>query len=417
MIAQYILEEVVYEQYNTFKKKKRGVIRDINFDYLLSSPLISVLTGIRRSGKSTLLRQIAEYYDSFYYINFDDERLGSFEITDFRILMLVFNKKQQAKVFLLDEIQMVPGWEQFVRRLYEQEYKVFITGSNAKLLSSELSTSLTGRYQKIELFPFSFSEFLKLKKIEYTEPTSAKQSEILKALDEYIIKGGFPEYLLSNDKEYLRLVYNDIIYRDLIVRFGIKNIKAFKQLANYLFTNFTKETSYNSLSKFFKIGSANTTSEYLGYLQQAYLMFECFKYDYSLKKQIVYNKKIYVIDTGLRSAIALDFSKNRGQNIENIVFVELKRRQKEVFFYKTKENYEVDFVLQENPVKLIQTSYTMFEKQTAEREKRALISAMKELGLTKSKIITYNEEMTIDEDDKVIEVIPLWKFLMQDKAS
>ncbi|RLD65890.1 MAG: ATP-binding protein [Bacteroidetes bacterium] len=412
MIAQHILEEVVYEQFNTFTRKNIGTIREIDFNYLTKSHLITVLTGVRRCGKSTLLRQIARFYSTFYYINFDDERLADFEINDFRTLLLIFQKKQKSTVFFIDEIQMVEGWERFVRRLFEQENKVYITGSNSKLLSSELSTHLTGRYQKIELYPFSFKEFLSFKNVKYSEPTSAKQAEILKTLDDYISKGGFPEYRALDDKEYLRLVYNDIIYRDLIVRFGIKNTKAFKQLSNYLFTNFTKETSYNSLRKLFGISSPSTTSEYVSYLQQAYLLFECYKYDYSLKKQIVYNKKVYVIDTGLRSAIALNFSKKLGQNIENIVFLELKRRQKEVFFYKTKDHYEVDFIVHENPIKLIQVSYTMLNIETANREKRALISAMKELDLQKSIIITYNEESTIIERNKQIKIIPLWKFLI-----
>ena len=412
MIAQHLLEEVVYEQFNTFTAKNAGVLREIDFNYLIKSHLISVITGVRRSGKSTLLKQISKFYTSFYYINFDDERLADFEIDDFRTLLLIFQKKAQSKVFFFDEIQMIDGWERFVRRLFEQEYKIFITGSNAKLLSSELATHLTGRYQKIELYPFSFKEILSFQNIDYKEPTSINQAQILNALDDYISKGGFPEYRMLDDKEYLRLIYNDIIYRDLIVRFGIKNFKAFKQLSNYLFTNFTKEISYNSLKKLFKLSSASTISEYVGYLQQAYLLFECYKYDYSLKKQIVYNKKIYSIDTGLRNAIALNFSKNLGQNIENIVYLELKRRQKEVYFYKTKDNYEVDFIIHENPVLLIQVSYTMLDKQTANREKRALISAMNELSIKTAFIITYNEETTIVEGNKEIKVIPLWKFLM-----
>lgn len=413
MVAQYILEELVYEQFNSFTKKKVGTIREIDFNYLIESHLITVLTGVRRCGKSTLLRQISRFYSSFYYINFDDERLADFELSDFRTLLLVLQKKTQSKVFFLDEIQMIEGWERFVRRLFEQEYKIYITGSNSKLLSSELATHLTGRYQKIEIYPFSFTEFLNFKNIKYTEPTSAKQAEILNALDDYILKGGFPEYRTLDDKEYLRIVYNSVIYRDLIVRFGIKNTKVFKQLSNYLFTNFTKEISYNSLRKIFKISSPSTISEYVSYLQQAYLLFECYKYDYSLKKQIVYNKKVYVIDTGLRNSIALNFSKNLGQNIENVVFLELKRRQKEVYFYKTKNNHEVDFIIHENPATLIQVSYTMFDEKTANREKRSLISAMEELSLETSMIITYNEESTITESGKEIKVIPLWKFLMQ----
>jgi len=227
-----------------------------------------------------------------------------------------------------------------------------------------------------------------------------------------LIQGGFPEYIKHQDIEDLQSTYNDIIYKDLIARFGIKNQKAFKNLALYLLSNFTKEMSYNSLKALTGISNSNTIKDYIEYLQQAYLLFECYKFDYSLKKQTIYNKKVYVIDNGMRNSIAFKFSKEHGQLLENLVYIELKRRNKHIFFYKTKENHEVDYVLHENPIKLIQVSYTMFEKQTAEREKRALISAMKELNLKESMIITYNEEMIINEDNKEIKVIPVWKFLM-----
>jgi predicted AAA+ superfamily ATPase len=413
MIAQDVLEEVVYEQYNTFINKNAGISRSININYITTSHLITVITGIRRSGKSTLMRQIAKHYSDFYYINFDDERIASFIVDDFRLLMLVFQKKTASKVIFLDEIQLVENWEIFVRRLFEEGYKIIVTGSNARLLSSELATHLTGRYHKIELYPFSFSEFLKFKQFEYSEPTSQQKAQLLNHLDDYIANGGFPEYRMLNDKEYLKTVYNDVIYRDLIVRFGIKNIQIFKQLSNYLFTNFTKETSYNSLGKLFKIGSATTIGEYIDYLQQAYLVFECYKYDYSFRKQLVYNKKIYVIDNGLRNAIAFNFSKNIGQNLENIVFLQLKRQQKEIYFYRSKENFEVDFVIHQNPVELIQVTYSMLDTETANREKRALYHAMKELNLHKATIITYNEENTILENEKEIKIIPIWKWLTE----
>jgi uncharacterized protein len=412
MISQDLLQEVVYEQANTFLNKDPGITRNIDINYLINSHLITIITGIRRSGKSTLMRQIARLYSDFNYINFDDERIANFSLEDFRILMLVFQKKQHSKIIFLDEIQLVQNWEMFVRRIFEEGYKIYLTVSNAKLLSSELATHLTGRYQKIELFPFSFQEFLQFSNVEYNESTSKEKAKILNFLDDYIANGGFPEYRVLNDKEYLKIVYNDVIYRDLIVRFGIKNSKAFKQLANYLFTNFTKETSYNSLTKLFKINSPSTISDYVDYLQQAYLIFECYKYDYSLKKQMIYNKKVYVIDNGLRNAVAFNFSKNIGQNIENMVFIELKRQQKEVYFYRSKDNYEVDFVVHQNPIKLIQVTYSMHDTVTAEREKRGLHVAMQELNIQTATIITYNEEDTIIENQKEIKIIPLWKFLM-----
>lgn len=413
MIAQYILEEVIFEQANTFRNKKTGIKRLVDFNYLLKSHLITVITGVRRSGKSTLMRQIAPNYTQYHYVNFDDERLEGFEIKDFRVLMILLQKKSDSKIIFLDEIQLIDGWERFVRRLFEEEYKIYLTGSNSKLLSSELATHLVGRYQKIELYPFSFKEYLLFRKVDCTELNTKTQAKILSCTDAYLINGGFPEYLLLNDKEYLKHTYNDIIYRDLIVRFRIRNSKSFKQLSNYLFSNFAKETSYNGLRKTLNIASPSTVSEYLMFLEQAYLCFELYKFDFSLKKQITYNKKVYVIDNGLRNIVAFKNSNDTGRLLENLVFIELKRRKKDIFFYKTKENYEVDFLLHENPIQLIQVTFSMYDPNTAKREKRALFSAMKELSVNKALIITYNEQDTISENGFTINSIPVWKWLLQ----
>lgn len=412
MIAQNIIEEVVLEQARTFRNKKKGIKRFVDFNYLLNSHLISVISGVRRSGKSTLMRQIAENYPNYNYVNFDDERFINFEVTDFRILMIVWQKRSDAKVIFLDEIQLVEGWERFLRRLFEEEYKIYVSGSNSKLLSSELATHLLGRYQKIELFPFSFKEYLLFKQIDYHTLYTETQSKILLALDHYINGGGFPEYLILNDGEYLKHIYNDIIHRDLIVHFKIKNSTAFKQLAQYLFSNLSKETSYNGLKNTLKFSSSTTVSEYVSYLEQAYLCFEIFKFDFSLKKQIVYNKKIYVIDNGLRNVVAFKNSSDTGRLLENLVYIELKRRQKEVYFYKTKENYKVVFLIREQNLILIQVSYSIADVETEYREKRALFSAMKELSITNSVILTYNEEKLIEEKDYKINVIPIWKWLL-----
>ena len=174
----------------------------------------------------------------------------------------------------------------FVRRLHDEQYKVFISGSNSKLLSSELATHLTGRYIKTELFPFSFTEYLKFMKIESSNKDSASQGTVSSALDHYLINGGFPEYLKSNDPEFLQRIYEDVIYRDLIVRFGIKNILGFKNLVLYLFTNFTKETNYNSLAGILGFNSTTSVRDYISYLSDSYMIFELYRYDYSLKKTV-----------------------------------------------------------------------------------------------------------------------------------
>jgi predicted AAA+ superfamily ATPase len=262
------------------------------------------------------------------------------------------------------------------------------------------------------MFPFSFKELLLYRNIDYIKLVSNTKASILSQLDYYIENGGFPEFLNQQNTDYLRQVYNDILYKDLIVRFNIKNHVVFKKLAQFLFTNFTKSVSYNSLRKILNISSVNTVKDYIDYLQQAYLLFECYKYDYSLKRQNTYDKKIYVIDTGLRNAVSFKFSADIGRHLENMIFIELKRRQKEVFFYKTKENYEVDFLLHENPVQLIQVTYSMLDTETAQREKRALFSAMKELNVKQSLIITYNEYDTIKKKEFTINVVPVWRWLL-----
>ena len=412
MLADNIIEEVILEQLDNLQQRSTGLKRNYKSAKIINNPLISVISGVRRSGKSTYLLQISKQFNNFYYLNLDDERLLGFGVEDFQRTLIIYKKHFRSDVIFIDEIQNVPSWERFIRRIYEEGYKIIITGSNSKLLGSELATHLTGRYLKLEMFPFSFKELLLYRNIDYIKLVSNTKASILSQLDYYIENGGFPEFLNQQNTDYLRQVYNDILYKDLIVRFNIKNHVVFKKLAQFLFTNFTKPVSYNSLRKILNISSVNTVKDYIDYLQQAYLLFECYKYDYSLKRQNTYDKKIYVIDTGLRNAVSFKFSADIGRYLENMIFIELKRRQKEVFFYKTKENYEVDFLLHENPVQLIQVTYSMLDTETAQREKRALFSAMKELNVKQSLIITYNEYDTIKKKEFTINVVPVWRWLL-----
>ena len=412
MVSEQLIEQVVDDQKALIQNKSIGTPRNINYKRLLKTSQIVVITGIRRCGKSTLLHQIANNYKDFLYINFDDERLFNFELADFQNLMLIFKKRSSTKNIFIDEIQNVQNWERFIRRIFDEDYKIYITGSNSKLLSSELATHLTGRYLKIELFPFSFGEYIKHKNIEISPLTSDIKANVLKAFDEYLLVGGFPGFPLNNDISYIQQIFEDILYKDLIARFEIRNIKTFKQLAHYLITNFTKEISYNSLKNCLTLSNVNTIKDYIDYLQQAYLVFECYKYDYSLKKQIVYNKKIFCIDNGLQKSISFNFSNNFGHLLENMIFIELRRKSPQVYFYKTVQNYEVDFVVQDNELQLFQVCYSIEDEKTYEREKRALIVAMKELNIQSSTILSYNNEALIKTDSGNINVIPAWKWLI-----
>jgi predicted AAA+ superfamily ATPase len=413
MIHDALLEEVVLDQAQKAIDKPRGIKREVDYQKLVSHTQIVVIAGMRRAGKSTLMLQLSDFFSDYYYINFDDERLLGFETGDFNNLLILFKKRFISKTIFMDEVQNVPGWERFVRRIYDEDYKVFITGSNAKLLSSELATHLTGRYHSIELFPFSFSELGLLQQIDHLKITSAVKASLLALFDRYLQKGGMPEYYKLKDDDYFSQIYSDIIYKDLIVRFAVKNVNAFKNLSRFLLSNFTKEISYSGLSRLLHINSVNTVKDYIDHLQECYLLFECHKFDFSLKRQYVSNKKIYAIDNGIRNHVSFRFNTDNGQLLENIVFVQLRRIYKNVTFYKTRSGFEVDFYCNNM---LIQVCWTINDQSTLIREKRAITEAMQETGLSVGYILTYNEETSLADTGKIIHVIPVWKWMLEAKS-
>jgi predicted AAA+ superfamily ATPase len=415
MIPVNLLEEVIADQSERWENKEVGTIRDIPLQKFIASSQITIISGIRRSGKSTLLYQISKNYKNYYYTNFDDERLINFEVDDFRNLMILFQKRYDSKVIFFDEIQNIKGWERFIRRIHDEGYKIFITGSNARLLSSELGTHLTGRYIKIELYPFSFYEILRYKNINAENKSSRNKSLLLQSFDWFLENGGFPEYIKSNDSEYLVRLYEDVIYRDLIVRYGVKNIRQFRNLSQYLMTNYTSEISYNKIKINHEFSSVTTVKEYISYLQDCYMLFELYKFDFSLKKQYVSSKKIYAIDNGLRNQIAFRINKDKGQALENMILIDLKRRGHDVYFYKTQNNYEVDFYIKDTNT-FIQVCYSINDQSTLDREIRAIVYANKELKAAKNLILTYNEEKVIESQPETIEVMPTWKWFLNDRA-
>ena len=409
------LKEIILEQKNTFEKDLEIIPRQIPTN-AISSQKITVITGIRRCGKSTLLRQIARKYDEYNYINFEDERLLEFTYKDFNTLLEIFLELQpKAKTFFFDEIQNISGWEKFARRLFTEQYKLYITGSSAKLLSSEIATSLTGRNIRIELYPFSFKEYLdynqfKLKKIFVTK----ERAQIAKYLEEYLTFGGFPEIIQSKDYEELNQIYQDIIIKDLLVRLQIRDNKDFRELAMYLLSNVSKKMSYNNIKNLLQFSNTSKVKNYVEALTEAYLFFNINKYDSSIKKQIRNEKKIYCIDQGIINATAFKFSKEEGRIIENTVFLELKRRKKEIYYEEDKT--ECDFLIKEglNIVKAIQVTVSLAEEKTKQREISGLLNAMSKYDLSKGTIITKNHEETIRMEKKIIQIIPLWKFLLEE---
>ena len=308
------LKEIVVDQKSGFEKKHQFIERKVS-EKIIKSSKITAIVGVRRCGKSTLLKQLKNRYPGYYYLNFEDERLLDFQVEDFNnLLEIFFTLYDYHSVFFFDEIQNIIGWEKFVSRLYGDGYKVFVTGSSAKLLSSELSTSLTGRHQKIELYPFSWLEYLQYHDFQIKKNyTTKEKSQINKLFDRYLLLGGFPEVVQSRDSDELKQLYQDILIKDIIVRYQIKDVQSFRELSLYILSNHSTLISYNNLAKILKFQSVSTVKNYFEFLESSYLHFLISKYDYSVKKQIINNKKIYSIDTGLINAVSFSFSKNIGR--------------------------------------------------------------------------------------------------------
>lgn len=420
-----LLKEIILEQERDRQDIDRGIPRAVLSAILgqAALPHAVVVSGVRRCGKSTLLNQIisALYKKGGYYFNFEDERLVDFNVDDFNHLYEVFLELYgDKKVFFFDEVQNVPQWEVFVRRMQGKGCKFFITGSNASLLSKELGTKLTGRNVNVELFPFSFIEFLSFKGFRLSKNGLSLTSEravIKKHFAEYLKHGGMPEYLKYQDTTLLKRVYDDILYRDIVARYGIKQVKPLRELGLYFLSNIGGTFSYNNLKKVLGLGSMNTIKSYADFLENSYLIFLVNRFSYSLKQQFVSSKKIYCIDNGLVEAVAFQFSKNDGKFLENLVFLELRRRFQEVYYYKTANNLEVDFLIKsgKNHLSLIQVVNNLDSEKIRHRELSSLEKAMNELKLKTALILTEDTEEKITLKGKVVMVKPFYKWLLEDK--
>lgn len=418
-----LLKEIILEQARKIKRIEEGILREKlkEIKNYLKLPHTVVIAGIRRCGKSTLLSQVINNYykDNYYYFNFEDERLIDFSPKDFSILHeLMLELFGKRKTFFLDEIQNVAGWENFIRRMQDTGFKFFVTGSNASLLSKELGTKLTGRHINIKLYPFSFREFLLLKGKKITKRDlleTGKRADFKKNFNEYMEKGGMPEYLKYEKEEILKNIYEDILYRDIAVRYELKEIKALRELTLYLLSNVANQITFNKIKNLLKLGSVNTVKSYIDYLENSFLVFTANLFSYSLKKQLIAPKKVYCIDNGLINNIAFKFSKDKGRFLENIVFLELKRENNEIYYYKTKNNLEVDFLIKRGSKaeELCQVSWSLANQETKEREIKSLSAAMEELKIKKSMILTYDEEEELKIKGKMIIIKPVYKWLLE----
>jgi predicted AAA+ superfamily ATPase len=396
------IEHTVTDQKEIMLTGDNGLPREMlsNLPDLQSHALI--ISGIRRCGKSTLLRQhLHRMSQDFFYLNFEDTRLYDFQMQDFALLDAIV-AKSGIKTLFFDEIQVVSGWEVYVRQKLDSRYKVVITGSNASLLSRELGTKLTGRQITKELFPFSYSEFVAFRneKPSYDNFLSYMQS------------GGFPEYLKTGNDDILRSLIDDVLYRDIVVRYNIRDVSSLKRLLAYLFFNTAKLTTPSKLKDIASVKSPSTVLDYFSYFETSYLIQLLPKFSFSAKSQMLAPKKVYVCDTGLIRAGAILLSENYGYLLENIIFSHLRRQSKELFYYN-ENNRECDFVeLEQGRIKqLIQVCWDL-NADNEKREINGLIDAMQYFKQSKGTVITANQRDTVRHEDYMIEIVPAWEFLI-----
>ena len=417
-----IIKQILLDQSEEIKKilNTKIIEREIEdkIRKSLQNDLIKVIIGVRRCGKSVLSHCLLK--DKNYgYINFDDERLIAVKAEDLNdFLETIREINPDFSYLLLDEIQNVRGWELFVNRLKRLGYNCIITGSNSNLLGKELATHLTGRHFTVELYPFSFREFLKYKNFKYSNSDlfiTEKRAQIKRFFNEYLKFGGFPEMSKIEFKEqYLRDLYDKIISRDIISRYKIKYFKVLKEISLYLISNFGSRITYHKLKNIFDINSVHTIKNYISYLQEAYIIFELYPFSFKLKNQLKSARKVYAIDPGLINSISFQFSSNQGRVIENLVFLQLKRTCSEFYFYNEPVHGEVDFIIKEGlKIKeLIQVCYNPGDLETREREIKPLIKASNRLKCKNLTVITYDTEKIEKISEKQINFIPVWKWLL-----
>ena len=416
MMETRILKELVMEQKKEFESDDDFVKRHAldNIAKYLELPHVLIISGLRRSGKSTLLKEIHRYCfngETIYYFNFEDERLMDFTASDFNLLYETFVELMgECKTFFFDEIQNITGWELFVRRMHDRGFKFVITGSNSSMLSKELGTRLTGRYIGVELFPFSFNEFLDFHGINVPDILLVEdRAAIKKQFSDYLQHGGIPEYLKYDNELILKTLYDNILYKDIFARYRLNDEKTLKELSFYLFSNYGSEISYNKLRNMLGV-SINTVKNYIGYMENSYLVFSVPKYDYSVKKQIYSPRKMYAIDTALINATSFKFSRDYGKLLENIVFIELKRRDQDIYYHR--DNHECDFIIREHNVITGAIQVTATLEGTKEREYAGLLEALTTYNLDEGLILTEDEEFEDTHKGKKVVVMPVWKWLL-----
>ena len=396
----------------------------------------SVCIGVRRSGKSTFLFQHMQHLletgvsrQNLLYLNFFDDRLHGLRQAGLGLVLEAYyalypQKKQTEKVYcFFDEMQVMPDWEPFIDRLLRTELcEVTLTGSSAHLLSREIATQMRGRALTWEMFPFSFREFLDFLGIAATDALSTRQRMLVQnAFDQYWESGGFPEVAGLDRRLRVKIhqeYFHAVLFRDVVERHDVSHPKAVADLAHRLVDNIASLYSLNNLTGYLKsLGHKvpkAVVADYLAWFEDAYFLFTVRVFDASLSRANANPKKIYCIDSALVTSVASGVLVNKGHLLENLVFVALRRVTQEIFYYKTKNGREVDFIarLPDRSLRLVQVCETLADPQTRKREVQALAEAMAELGLSQATIVTRHEDEEIVAGQGAILVVPAWRFLL-----
>lgn len=385
----------------------------------LESSVPKLITGPRRAGKSVYAMQILSD-KNYAYLNFDDTLLlGAFD--EDSVMQALAEVYPGYEYLLLDEVQNLHSWDAWVAKLYRRGVNLVITGSNANLLSSEMSTLLTGRYVEIQILPFSMEETLKYRGAPINAKLPDERAELALEIDDYLKKGGYPEIVKNREIEqtYLSALFDSIILKDVAQRHKIRKITELYDLADYLISNYSNPLSYNEIAEELSLGSVTTVKKFCGYLAEPYLFFYLPRYDNKLKEMKKAPRKVYVIDNGFIYTRSFELSSNNGRQLENMVFIELLRRgfdlKKSLFYYRTSNDKEVDFVTRDGRkvTSLIQVSYDISKTKTRERELDALVKASEELKCDNLLLITWDKEDSVDYKGKVIRIEPVYKWLSE----
>jgi len=399
MIRQDVIALVIDSQRNTFLKQDTGLTRFALDRIPIAESFATIITGMRRCGKSTLLLQLLKRdYQEAVYLNFDDIRLAGFESDDFVRLHREIEKRKITVLFF-DEIHIVKGWEKYINQLLREGYKVFITGSNASMISVELGTYLTGRHLPMELFPFSYSEFIRFRKFETGE----------NALKEYLFTGGLPEFVKTGMNLILTTLVDDILMKDIAFRYSVRDLNSLRQLTSFLIANIGNLVSANKMAGMFGIKSPATFLEYFSFLKDAYLFEFVPLFSHSIKVQARNPKKVYLMDTGIYTGNSVSTSENMGRRLENLVFLHLRRKYSQIYYYKGQG--ECDFItVEKNIVKKVVQVCQNINDENFEREFNGLYEAMKILEMDEGFIVTFNQSEILEKNGKTIKLIPAHLF-------